>query len=574
MRKLKKRVGLRLRYQLAKDEQGFTMLEMIVALSVLATSMLILTGTLANSLRPLSLAKERASAVAAAQKYLEIARSIGSSQSGVIQLGNQGTGTYAADSTITNGSDPAIVMSGGIPTFNGEPINLVNVQSNPFSPHVFTVTSTPTTVTVSVYVTVVNATTNLLRVTVRVVFSGSPIPGASNSVNMQTLIIPDRTGSEVASDVPLVGNANVTNGTAVITTAVGNPLPAATTLELTNPVTQVNTSSASRKQVTSSAKQPSISLTGGSSFGGDQKSCIIEDDPMSPSYNAQGYQTNSGTWPSAVLPGDIASLDTLGAGLSTEQCTASVVGSDYLHPGLAYGQASIGPDATQLISSDDTAGLAGLGTVQILSVGAASATSTVSHTPDATTNIATAQQTTADTQVMVINAAGLSLLATNGLLRIESMNSTATAYGLASGTPASPTISSTGQMKIWVYDPSNLLSVAPAGPCTSRSALPDPVGYCIIQKSVSASASVNLSESLPETGATARWTVTLNAPGGATSTSVTASRSVWQSQFAPATATVEFCVTTGSDCSALGKTVDHTVTLDMGSVLAQAIYGL
>ena len=214
--------------------------------------------------------------------------------------------------------------------------------------------------------------------------------------------------------------------------------------------------------------------------------------------------------------------------------------------------------------------------MQLLSVGTATVTGNLNANPSLDSVVATAQSTTGDARVLVINAPALPtpVLAPYGLLRIEPLTSTVTSSGSQAGTPTAPTISS-GTMKIWIYDPLNLLSVV-AGVCTARSVPPDPVGYCIISRSVAVPLAVTQTTSLPEVGSQSlRFTVSINATPGATSTSVTSAKSVWQAQLSPATASVRMCVTSAADCNtAAGKTVDQQVTVDLGQILAQAVKGL
>ncbi|GAC1409035.1 MAG: hypothetical protein NVSMB57_01210 [Actinomycetota bacterium] len=551
------------------------MVELLVALTVLGTSMLILTGTLANSLRPLALAKQRSAATSAAQELIEDARSLKWTDLGL------DTNDLAADPSIVSGPTGKPSFGVGCPsTTQCEEIQTSTFSANnPFMPHTTTISRGPTTIIRSVYVTAAGVdgqgAVNLKRITVRAQFARSPVGGASNVVRLSTLVALQPGGS--SAGVPLSGTVDVNNGTTTITTAVGSPaLPPATVMQVTNPLTKLSAIQSTRNQESCTARGPVLDLTNGSSFGPPPASTLADDDPLTA---APDTQSQSVSWAGGGVPADISLLVPQSALPAQASCLSTMLGPDAVRggdPDLPYGSGSANGAPTTTFQTDDTAGLAGLGLVQLLSVGTATVSGSLNANPSLDSIVATAQSTTGDTRVFVINAPALPtpVLAPYGLLRIEPLTSTVTSSGSQAGTPAVPAISS-GTMKIWIYDPLNLLTVA-VGACTARSVAPDPVGYCIISRSVSVPLSVTQTTSLPQAGAQSlRFTVSVNATPGATSTSVTNTKSVWQAQLSPATASVRMCVTSAADCNtAAGKTVDQQVTIDLGQILAQAVKGL
>src|SRR5438270_9264344 len=109
-------------------EGGFTVIEIMVAMGILSVVLSVMAGTLASSVRPILLSKQRAVATAKAQQILEQARSLKYADVGLV----------ATDTSLpqNGGTDANVTNVGGTWKLGGEALAYAqNTASNPFNPH-------------------------------------------------------------------------------------------------------------------------------------------------------------------------------------------------------------------------------------------------------------------------------------------------------------------------------------------------------------------------------------------------------------------------------------------------------
>lgn len=170
----------------ARRDEGFSVIEVSVALAIFALVATFLTQLLGVGFRGVLLGKRREVATQEANRVLEIARSLSYDAIGLVQ----------SDPTIAQ--DTANITSqGGVLSFRPdeawEPIMWApNATNHPYDPHITNVVRGSTALTVHVYVTGVDGDADgevdLKRVTVRVSWADDAPTGANNEVRAQTLI--------------------------------------------------------------------------------------------------------------------------------------------------------------------------------------------------------------------------------------------------------------------------------------------------------------------------------------------------------------------------------------------------
>jgi len=173
------------------SEEGFTIVEMMVAMMVISIVMTSLMYVMATSLKQVSFAKQREVANSLVDKTMEQARALTYQ---TIQLGLD-------DHDVTASSDPNITVSGSTFTYvpTGETVvhgnkngtstcPAASVCTAPLIPHQSTTTLNGSTYTISTYVTNFSGSAGAYRVTVTVGWSRSQVKGVSSQVSSQSIM--------------------------------------------------------------------------------------------------------------------------------------------------------------------------------------------------------------------------------------------------------------------------------------------------------------------------------------------------------------------------------------------------
>jgi type II secretory pathway pseudopilin PulG len=178
----------------AGDETGFTIVESVIALSMVFAVLVVLLGGLTAGARGLVAGRQRGVAVALANSVFENARGRDYSEVG-----------HDFDSDPTLASDPLVTGTAPNQVFTGvspaEPLAGSSVDAGatggsnsnplfPFSPHRSTSTKDGTTYTTTVYVTTVTPATGdpYKRITVAVTWTPAQYATAARSVEMSTYL--------------------------------------------------------------------------------------------------------------------------------------------------------------------------------------------------------------------------------------------------------------------------------------------------------------------------------------------------------------------------------------------------
>src|SRR6266568_6016274 len=175
---------LRLRARLQAGEGGFTLVELLVALTVFVIAITSLAYTATIAFSDIGLARLRQTANGLATQALEQARAI--------PFDTIKAGLSSNDSTVT--SDSNITACGANKCYRGEQIPIsayaAGTTIKPLVPHTTTVTIGSETFTTSVYVTYYNnqPTSNELRVTAVANWASSIRDGADHSIKVQTVV--------------------------------------------------------------------------------------------------------------------------------------------------------------------------------------------------------------------------------------------------------------------------------------------------------------------------------------------------------------------------------------------------
>jgi prepilin-type N-terminal cleavage/methylation domain-containing protein len=175
----------------ADGEEGFTVIEMMVAVMVLAVVMTSLVYVTATSLKQVSFAKQRQVAGGLVDKTMEQARA----------LPYQMIQTGLDDHDVTTSSDSNISVSGSTYTFTPTGETIVHGNQNgssacpgatvcqaPLIPHRSTTALNKTTYTVSTYLTNYSGNSGAYRITVIVSWTPSQVTGVSNKVSSQSVL--------------------------------------------------------------------------------------------------------------------------------------------------------------------------------------------------------------------------------------------------------------------------------------------------------------------------------------------------------------------------------------------------
>lgn len=567
------------------------MVELMVALGVLGVVMIILGGSLATSLRPLLLGKQRAVATNVAQQLLERARALSFADVGLVK---------STDATLpeNGGADSNIVYSGGgVWQYGGEPLAYAsNTASHPFNPHyVPSFLAGSTTLTRWIWVTTIG---NLKRVTVRVQWASPAVTGAAPYVRASTLI---SSAAFTAAGTPLTTTTSAggeKHSASIILGPGGTPdrivVSSGNSCQIDCGVT--TTAAAIRNQVACSGSTfvaDHSQVSGGSEpFGGATVNTLADDDPATPTNTTDSQTVNApgGAPPSDIYPNWIAQSSVPGSA----SCLSTVLGPNGVSGGdddLGYEHGSVtGPAALTLSKVVSSAAPSIPTAITVLdridSNTSTADAETFSDMGPVGTLVATSVKRVADLRALVMAAPTYSpaIAATYGLLRIEPVTATVTATAVSSGSAPAPSVTS-AMLRIWVYDPQNQLTVGTT--CTRRSEpfVGEPAGYCIVDHDIASASglpplTLDESVSVPAVGPTMRWQVSVTEPAATTSTQTGARGTVWSAESTPLVASVHMCVTAAgaSTCNPDGlptpdKALDIGVGIDLGSVKAQAVYG-
>jgi prepilin-type N-terminal cleavage/methylation domain-containing protein len=451
-------------------DEGFSVVEVIVAMAVFAVVAMMLSGLLASGLKGVLLGKRREVGTQEAQKALEIARS----------LSYQAVGLTQTDPTIA--TDSAIQTQGGVKKYGPgsglEPIVwAASGAGHPFNPHTLDITRGSTKLTRYVYVTGVDSNNDgaidLKRVSVRVTWNDAGAAGPANEVRAQTLI--NQSGG-VFNDTltPLSGQTNVEAGSASVKLGLGNLGSLINAVLPTDPVTvklPTSTGKSDFRAVSSvNCTARSTSLQGANNtYGGHPVSVTADDDsqtdtPSNPP--AQSWSASDGI----TGTDDVANLVVETAFTSPVSCGATAEDRDLAPPtddGLAYEKGTgSGPGSLNLIGDLTGAGLPS-NVLTALSLAPQPVSQEIDHTTVGGQREVVSTATSGQGAVHVLK---IPSVFSEGLVRIDAVSYGASVHG-PEGTPTTaPSVTAPNPLALRVYDPNNALTT-----CSSRSG-----GYCVV----------------------------------------------------------------------------------------------
>jgi len=395
----------------SNSEEGFTIIEMLVAMMVLAIVMTSLMYVMASSLKQVAFAKQRQTAAALVDKTMEQARALPYS---MIQLGLD-------DHDVTSSSDSNISVSGSTYTYTptGETIVHGNQNGNascpgatvcqaPLVPHKSTASLNSTAYTISTYVTNFSGSTGAYRITVVVSWSPSQVSGVSNQVSSQSVIyspsngcLSDQTHPFSAPCQPfLYAQSSTGKGSITISPvagASGNPIQGVNLtqaeLDLAQADSAMQIEQTSKVEGSLTTSETAVNAGSAQSSGATTVSSQADNDPATPATTQPSCPSSQGSTStvSAFDPGGSGNGLSLTASSGDTGCTVSTASASSsstptcndttgtpLNTGLPCGSGNI----QQTGSSEAaglTLGLAGvsLGSTSIASVGAAPSASKV-----------------------------------------------------------------------------------------------------------------------------------------------------------------------------------------------------
>lgn len=489
----------RLLLERARRQDGFTVIEVLMAVTVFAVAMMVMTAMIAGGLKGVLQSKQRTSATGNANQVLEQARN----------LAYEDVGLVAGDPTLTTAADPALIQQGGSlfyqtgGTCNGglEPLSYAtNTATHPYNPHKQTnVQVGSTRLTRFVYVTGVdqdcNGTVDLKRVTVRTLFANPAYAAGAikNEVIEQTLISPRSPGAPgappVGGDAPAlsgIGSSKAPSITMLVDKGKGACLPGASYPSCARTPQQLDvglTSSQSQTKVISTpyvdclSTSPSASAGSGDAVVSRSESRSADGDPTTGS-PSEGPNTGTKSYaepakpPNGVTDSYLVEPDVR----STLACSATA-------PSPVNGPASSGSaklDSTMTMSADVTNLGLGTGAVMLMQAAGARSDSTVTHSGSTQTDRQVNLGATSTlTSLSVLPVTVLGLAATSGFVNVQPFALMAGASANATTPSMPPTLSTGTGLSVSVFDPAFALgtSSTPGSPCQGRLAA-DP--YCRI----------------------------------------------------------------------------------------------
>jgi type II secretory pathway pseudopilin PulG len=171
-----------------RDQRGFTVIETMVALGLIAVTLVGMASTVTTGIKGVVTSRQRVGATAIADDLLEKARG-----RAYLEVGHD----FNSDTTLA--TDTALTGTSPNYSYNGEVLaaSVLNGNNPPFSPHRWTVTRDGTPYTVKVYVTTVTpafgAGDAYKRVTVKVTWGNIQFAQAStnaNTVKVSSFVFP------------------------------------------------------------------------------------------------------------------------------------------------------------------------------------------------------------------------------------------------------------------------------------------------------------------------------------------------------------------------------------------------
>ncbi|HVL82334.1 MAG TPA: prepilin-type N-terminal cleavage/methylation domain-containing protein, partial [Actinomycetota bacterium] len=192
-----------------KREDGFTMVETMVAIAIFGVVGIAMAGLMSSGMKGLLHSRQRTVSVADANEVLETARALSFSN----------VGLDPSDPTLA--TDPAITTSGGARFYNAQPLQYAaSVSGHPFTPHCQTgIQRGPSTLTRWIYVTGAGTPTNgvypLRQVTVVIAWARPGLQGG-------TLWAP-QAGQECGTPPPANARNSLTSSTVIAPNSPGTP---------------------------------------------------------------------------------------------------------------------------------------------------------------------------------------------------------------------------------------------------------------------------------------------------------------------------------------------------------------
>ena len=397
----------------SNSEEGFTIIEMLVAMMVLAIVMTSLMYLMATSLKQVAFSKQRQTASALVDKTMEQARALPYSM----------ISTGLDDHDVTTSSDPNISISGSTYTYTptGETVVHGNQNGNascpgatvcqaPLIPHKSTTVLNSSTYTISAYVTNFSGSSGAYRLTVVVSWSPSQVAGVTNQVSSQSVIYSPSNGCLSDSTHPfsapcqpfLYGQSSSGKGSITISPVVGasgNPIQgvsltqAELDLAQADSAMQIEQTSKVEGSLTTSGTALTVGGTALTPSGSTSVSSQADNDPATPATTQPSCPTSQGSTStlSAVDPGGSGNGLSLTSSSGDTGCTVSTASASSsstpscndttgtsVNTGLPCGSGNI-----QQTGASESAGLSlglagiSLGSTSIASVAAAPSASKV-----------------------------------------------------------------------------------------------------------------------------------------------------------------------------------------------------
>ena len=174
------------RRRLARAQQGFTLIEVMVALVLIMIVLVPMSYVMTSSLVTGGCAQQRDAADGLVNQELEEVRAL--------PYTTVAAGDTSNDSTLTHAVDPQITVTSGVYTYTptGETMPVNSAASSsvpaPLNPHRAAVPLNSTTYTVSTYVTKFGSVSGAYRVVALVSWSGGSCQGGPTSVSGQSVV--------------------------------------------------------------------------------------------------------------------------------------------------------------------------------------------------------------------------------------------------------------------------------------------------------------------------------------------------------------------------------------------------